>query len=46
MAKPTDKITVTLSRSDWNLYIAKMTSQDIEVRNKAAIELAAKMGLD
>jgi hypothetical protein len=45
-AKPSDKITATMSRSEWNKYISGMTSSDVEVRHKIAIELSKKLGLD
>jgi hypothetical protein len=45
MAKPTDKITATMTRSEWNKFMAKLTSHDIETRHSAAIELERKIGL-
>lgn len=38
MAKPSDKITVTMTRSEWNKYIAGMTSHDIDKRHSTAIK--------
>lgn len=45
MAKPTDKIKVTLTRSEWNLLLAKLTSHDVEVRNVAVIKFTNENGL-
>lgn len=38
MAKPSDKITITMTRSEWNKYISGMTSHDVEKRNSTAIK--------
>jgi len=46
MAKPTDKITVTMTRSEWNLFLAKATSHSVEARNASVIEFSQKNGLD
>lgn len=45
MAKPTDKITITMTRSEWNKYIASMTSHDVEKRNASAIKFESENGL-
>lgn len=46
MAKPTDKITITMTRSEWNKYIAGMTSHNIEKRHEVAIKFEKENGLE
>lgn len=45
MAKPSDKITITMTRSEWNKFLASVTSHEIEKRNEASIKFESAHGL-